>query len=266
MKTKSMFIGGMLLAAIVPAVAQDNSSAQGSNPAGAVDNISFGQLQKGSFNINGSVGYTATGSSTVSNLNAYSSKADSVSVPNGKSSSYTLSINPNYLIADGLAVGVTLGYTNTTTLEDAQASYNDAYYSWNNISSTFQIGIGATKYFEITRNFYFKCGISGYYNTGLISNSFLNNGYTSSPVVQGAPTQFTSGFQITAQPGLEYFPSRRWGINFNFNNLITYTSSTVNSTSYQITNGEISYSKNVTTNTFNIGAGLTPTLGVRYTF
>jgi hypothetical protein len=265
MKTKNAIITGLLFAAILPATAQNSDPQQNGTPA---NDVSFGQwqLSKGSFNIRGSVGYTASGSTTTNILTQYSNGADSTPVPNGKSSSLTFSLNPGYLIADEFEIGIVLNYTTSNTLESEQA-YNNLYYSWNNINNTFEFGIGATKFFAITRNLYFKISATGYYTTGSFSSSSVQNNAIGTPGVYTNPTESTMGYQIVAAAGLEYFPSKRWGINFNFNNIVNYTSSTITNLNYQFNNfNNVAVTQNRTVNSFNVGAGLTPTLAIRYTF
>jgi hypothetical protein len=260
MKIKTAFTFGALL------IIASSAKSQTANTPTPPTYVPFSQLSKGSFNINASIGYTSTGTATTNNLTPFSNAYDSTAVPNGKTSSFSLSINPGYLIANGLQVDVVLDYTGTTTVESAEASGNNQFYSWNNISSTFKVGLGMTKFLVITRNLYFKCAFHGYYNTGSNSNSFLNDAYTLSPVVSPIPAEATTGYNFTIDAGLEYFPAHRWGINFNLNNIFNYASTTADNVTYVLNNNEVELTRNRTTNTFNIGAGLTPTIAIRYVF
>ncbi len=226
---------------------------------------SYAQLTKGSIIVSGSVGYTSTSTSTTSNLTPLTSSADSTQVPETKTTTVSLGISAGYFVTDSWVVGIDVGYSSISkpVLEEAS---NNIYYSWHDLSSTFQVGLFTTKYITLAKNFYLTGSFNAYITIGNHTNYFLNTS-TNPPAVYALPLVSTMGYNFSVAPGLAYFPAIHWGFTFRLNNILSYVSTTVkNDITHFNSSGVVTESQNQTTNTFNIGAGLTPTLGVSYVF
>jgi hypothetical protein len=165
-------------------------------------------IPKGSVVLTGSVGYTSTGTSATINFNSYTNKGDSVPVPNTTAYTTTFVVNAGYFIADNLAIGISLNYSNTVSPANALA-YNNIYYSYNNVSTTWQAGLIATRYFYIGRNFYFTGNLNLSYIATTITDYTLWNVRPTAPQVVNNPVEQATGYNILLTPGLAYFPVRR---------------------------------------------------------
>ena len=223
---------------------------------------SFAQLTKGSIIVSGSVGYTSTSTATTSNLTPLTTSADSTQVPETKTTTVSFGISTGYFLTDSWVGGIDVGYTYISTPKIQESS--NIYYSWHNLTNIFQAGLFTTKYLTLGKNFYLTGSFTAYITLGNHSNDYLNTS-TSPPSVYALPDVSTSGFNLSLAPGLAYFLTNHWGLTFRLNNILSYVSYTVkNAVTYFNSNGVVTESQNQTINTFNIGAGLTPTLGVSY--
>jgi hypothetical protein len=228
---------------------------------------SFAQLSQGSILLGGSVGYTSTINSTTTNLTSLSSPNDEVPVPETTSSIANIGVNAGYFVADGFVLGLNLGYSSSSTPETAEYDY--AYYTFTEKNSSYSMGVFAAKYFTLTDKFYFTGSFNVNYGSGNATNAFFNDYNNSSPTW----TEFTepkTTFILSVAPGLAYFPNNHWGITFKLNNILSFLSLTTKDIpTYEVNNNgvqQVVTTQNMTTSTFGIGAGLTPTLGINYVF
>lgn len=218
--------------------------------------VSVAQVTKGSILTGGAVGYTVQNSAT-----SESSTASGVTltpIPDAKNSRASAALSAGYFIKDGLAIGGNVGYTSNNRLVN-QRGLNETYYSWNNITRAFQIGIFATKYLSITEKFYFTCGVAANFNAGSYSSSYLA---VMNEVIKN-PSSPTMGYEVYVTPGLSYFFSKNWGLSFKLNNILDY-SSTTTKTKMNVNPGVSTITN--TNNQFSIAAGLSPSIGINYVF
>ncbi|HSY77249.1 MAG TPA: hypothetical protein VK890_10355 [Bacteroidia bacterium] len=228
------------------------------------------QTARGEVLASCSIGYTNTATTTsYSQVNSSNSQYNT-NPPDGNSSTLGIGVNAGYFIGDGIVTGLSFSYTNTITLE-TQQNYNTLiYYNWNYTNHSISPGLFATKYFFVVDKFYIYTGITSSYTSGVINNSYLyNNGFSAGPsMVVPFPAEPTTGFNFVFFPGLAYFPWVHWAISFKLNNFLNYASTTVKDIpiTFGSPNSNSIVTENKTTNTFNVGVGLVPTLGVSYVF
>lgn len=226
--------------------------------------IANAQLTKGSIILTGSTGYTSTTNTTTSDLTSLTSSADSTPVPETKSTNVSFGISGAYFLTDSWVGGIDVGYSYISTPKIQESS--NVYYSWHNLTNIFQAGLFTTKYLALGKNFYLTGSFTAYITLGKHSNDYLNTSPNPASVY-ALPAVSTSGFNLSLAPGLTYFLTNHWGLTFRLNNILSFVSYTVkNATTYFNSSGIVIETQNQTINTFNIGAGLTPTLGVSYVF
>ena len=179
--------------------------------------------------------------------------------PDLKTPGYTewnFSPTVGYFLSDGLAVGLSLNldsrFRNTRSSADGSKTENI-------MSSGLGVALFARKYTEIT---------SGLYMHGQASLAYGSFSYTdrtfdgASALKDGAKGSGTN-ISIDITPGLTYFVSPKWGIDFSLNNILSYDMTTTKTESPAA--GLFPASTTETSGGgFSIGAGLTPTLGLFY--
>jgi hypothetical protein len=220
---------------------------------------------KGTISISGSIAYGTTTTVTGINLNQYTTKADSVPIPNNKSTATSISIGGSYFVINNLAVGLSFAYNNTSAPEIGQGSNNE-YYSWNNISNSFSVGVFATKYFFITNKFYFYTIISCNYNAGNTYNSYFVNS-PSSPKINAYPMEPTTGYSLALGTGFIFYPTSHWGFALTLKDIVTYNSSMIKDSPLNSpANASNVVTENKTTNVLSIGVSMVPALSIDYVF
>ncbi|MBX2984725.1 MAG: hypothetical protein KF882_01990 [Bacteroidia bacterium] len=157
-------------------------------------------------------------------------------------------VNPQfgYFIKDNIAVGIMAG---------ANGGYIKTVKSLDGTKEA------------IVNNFGWNAGLFGRYYKALANNFFVygaatfgygSNGYKDMVPELLKPSEIKdngrvdmSNLNVSIFPGFAFFPSPNWGIDFSLNNIISFNSNSVGGTN---------------TNTFDIGAGTTPTIGINYYF
>ena len=232
---------------------------------------SFCQLTQGSIFLRGDIGYASINNSYAYNQSGINSSTYNVPVPNTSQLGIAGTLGEGYFISDNLVAGVYLAYVKNVIPEDA-IGYNNVYYSWNNTNESFAYGLYIIKYFKIIEKFYISGGLAASLNTGGTTNSYLYNyqgtGYPS-PKLYSYPNQPMTGYDIAFAPALDYMPSINWMLGFKLNNIVHYSSETTKNVPVEFNNSNnptASITENHTTNTFNVGAGLVPTLEIIYIF
>jgi outer membrane protein len=203
------------------------------------------QITKGSLMFGGSLGANMTMESTNKTTGS-----DDVKTPGY--TEWNFSPTVGYFVSDGLAVGLSLNVGSNHVY--TQQSTDGSKYE-NVMSSSLGVALFARKYKSITTNVYFHGQAAFGYSSG--SYTAKNTDGPSSFKDGNKYTNTNIGINLT--PGLTYFVSPKWGIDFSLNNIVSYNMFTAKT--------EVAGSSNTTENTggsFNIGAGLTPTLGLFY--
>jgi hypothetical protein len=141
--------------------------------------LTFGQLEKGSEFVSGSAGFSSQGGE----FDNGTSTTDSPTY-----STFNVSPAGGYFVADGLAVGLSLGFSGTKWNDDANDSKSK--------TSSFGLSVFAKKYKSIADKFY----LFGQANVGFGSgkSETENNGTT----VDGPKT---NSIFFGLAPGAEYF-------------------------------------------------------------
>ncbi len=207
------------------------------------------QVSKGSMMFGGSLGANTTMEKTT--------KSTAVGASDVKTPSYTdwnFSPTVGYFVADGLAVGLMLnvGSTYVGTSTNGTAKEN---VSMSNMG----VGLFARKYMEVAEKVYLHGQAGLMYSSGSYTDRVADG---TDKLKDGAKTT-ASGMGLNITPGITYFVSPKWGIDFSLNNIIGYTSSTTK-TENPATGFTAAYTTESTSGSFSIGAGLTPSLGLFY--
>jgi outer membrane protein len=207
------------------------------------------QVSKGSMMFGGSLGANITMESTTKVTGAADVKV-------AGHTDWNFSPTGGYFIADGLAVGLALNvgssFMKTVTTLDGKTNENVSM-------STMGFGLFARKYMEVTDKVY----LHGQAGLGYASGSATDRVTDGADKLKDGAKISSSSMVFDITPGITYFVAPNWGIDFSLNNIIGYSSTT--SKTETPAAGLIAASTTETTGgTFNIGAGLTPSLGLFY--
>lgn len=203
------------------------------------------QVSKGTLMFGGSLGANVTMESTQKVTGAADVKTPGYT-------QWNFSPRIGYFVSDGLAVGLSLNVSSNHVY--TQQSTDGTKYE-NVMSSSLGVALFARKYKAITSNVFFHGQAAFGYSSG--SYTERNTDGTSSFKDGNKFTNTSIGINLS--PGLTYFVSPKWGIDFSLNNIIGYNMTA--------TKTEVANSTNTLETTggnFSIGAGLTPTLGLFY--
>ncbi len=203
------------------------------------------QITKGSLMLGGSFGANITMEST----NKLTGSSDIV---NKGYTEWNLSPTIGYFISNGLAMGLSL---EVNSIKIRTATSGNGRYQKHVMSNNLGVALFARKYKEILKNTYFYTEGSLSYVKGSFTDQQAD-GLTS--FEDGDKVDYSNiGVNIT--PGIAYFISPKLGIDFALNNLLGYNLTT-NKIKYQ----GIDVTNETSFGSFNVGAGLTPTLGLFY--
>lgn len=203
------------------------------------------QITKGSLMLGGSFGANITMEST----NKLTGSSDVVSKGYTE---WNLSPTIGYFISNGFATGLSF---EVNSIKIRTATSGNGRYQKHVISNNLGVALFARKYKEIIKNTYFYSEGSLSYVKGSYTDQQAN-GLTS--FEDGDKVDYSNiGINIT--PGISYFISPKLGIDFALNNLLGY-----NLTTNQIKYQGIDVTNETSFGSFNLGAGLTPTLGLFY--
>ncbi|MFA9213412.1 MAG: hypothetical protein ACEQSR_06145 [Candidatus Methylacidiphilales bacterium] len=205
------------------------------------------QVSKGTLMFGGSLGASVTMESTQKVTGAADVKTPGYT-------NWNFSPTVGYFIGDGLALGLSLNVSSNYVYS---ITTNDGKTTENIMRSGLGVSLFARKYMLITEKVYFH----GQGSLGYTSSSFTTRKTVGSSGLADDDKNTISNIGVNITPGLTYFVSPKWGIDFSLNNILAYNMTT------RKTETEIAGST-VTTETtggnFSIGAGLTPTLGLFY--
>lgn len=179
--------------------------------------------------------------------------------PDLKTPGYTewnFSPTVGYFLSDGLAVGLSL---NVGSMYMLTATSTDGTKKENVMGSTLGVGLFARKYSEITTNLYMHT------QAGLNYGSFSFTDKDNDGLSAFKDGDKVSGtlINIAVSPGLTYFVSPKWGIDFSLNNILSYDMTTTK-TETPATGLLPASTTETSGGGFSIGAGLTPSLGLFY--
>jgi hypothetical protein len=232
---------------------------------------SFCQLAQGSIFLRGDIGYSSINNSYSYNQSGINSSSYNIPVPNTNQIGIVCTLGSGYFISNNLVGGLYLSYLKNVLPQEV-IGYNNIYYTWNNTTESLTYGIYIIKYIKITESFYLSGGLAASLIAGKTTNSFLYNyqgtGY-SSPKIYPFPNQPMTGYEVAFAPALDYMPSSNWMLGFKLNNIIHYSSETTKNfpVAFNYSNNPTAIiTENHTVNTFNVGAGLAPTIEIAYIF
>ena len=213
--------------------------------------LAFAQTSKGSFMVGGDLGfYLMDKGETKTTIGTISTTQKNSAI-----SGFYVRPAIGYFVSDDLAVGVALGIGNDGLyrVESTNGEESETVKM-----STFGAGVFARKYFNATEKLRFFGGASFQFST---------SNYTERRALS-TPTGFEDGnankmnsLMFGISPGLTYFPSAKWGIDFSFNNLLFFGTNN-STTEFKGTTDKI---ENKGTD-FGINLGITPWLGLNYYF
>ncbi len=198
------------------------------------------QISKGSIMLGGSLG---------ANMKM-ESKTTIGSITNTKPGHTDWNFSPTggYFVADGLVVGLGLNLE-SNFLEEVLSA--DSLKKEHIMASGLGINLIVRKYFEIENNIYFHLQGGFGYNT-VSATDRVPDGLSA---LKDGDKITSSAIGINVTPGLTYFVSPKWGIDFSLNNIVSYNSTTT-------TIGDGATKVEITGGGFSVGAGLTPSLGL----
>ena len=200
------------------------------------------QISKGSLMFGGSLG---------ANIAMESKTAvGSVSVTTPGYTEWNFSPTAGYFIADGLVVGLGL---NLDSKYMYQVSTTDKSKTENIMASGLGVNLIVRKYFEIESKVYFHAQAG----LGYSSMNYTDRDKDGASALKDGDKFSGTTIGINITPGLTYFVSPKWGIDFSLNNILAYNSST-------LTQDDGVAKVETTSGGISVGAGLTPTLGLFY--
>jgi len=211
--------------------------------ATCISRSSFAQISKGYLTLGGSLGANITldSKSTIGPLSS--------STPGYIQWNFSPTVG--FCITDEIVVGVGLNIDSKFT---NQVSSLDNSKTENIMAS----GIGA----NLTFRKYNKIRSSIYYHTQVGVGYAIQTGTNRIPLGTNNLTDggefLARSISVTVNPGLTYFVSSKWAIDFSLNNILAYTSRTITFFDY---GPEDIVEKD---GSLSFGYGLTPTLGVFY--
>jgi len=163
------------------------------------------QTEKGKSVINGAIGFSTNKSENTSS---------NVSVIDQKSNSFTFAPSFGYFVANNLAIGLGVGYSqnkNTSNSFDANSS-TLVYYKQIAKQQIFSVNPFLRKYVDIADKFKFFGQINLGIGFGKAENTVTYN--TPSTTLENT-YKFTS-YSGAISPGFAFFPSKKWAIEFSF--------------------------------------------------
>ena len=210
------------------------------------------QISQGSIMIGGNLGFTSTGAGKeTSSVGGVSMSKDRTAI-----SEWNFTPSVGYFLTDALAAGVRLNFASSNVKQVSSADFSKT----ENVNAM-DIGIGVF-------GRYYKSLGSNFYLYGDLGINYMTGSYTDKKEDPNDVTKIIdadkismSGFGVTLTPGVAYFPAENWAVDFNLNNILNYSSTTV--TEEAPNNGG---KVETTDSDFGVGLGLTPTLGVHYFF
>lgn len=205
------------------------------------------QVTKGSLMFGGSLGANVTMESTQKVTGAADTKRPGYT-------EWNFSPTVGYFIGNGLALGLSFNVSSNYVYS---ITTNDGNTTENIMRSDLGVSLFARKYMLITEKVYFH----GQGALGYTSGSFTTRKTVGSSGLADDDKNNFSNIGINITPGLTYFVSPKWGIDFSLNNILAYNMTTTK-TETEFAGSNVTRER--TSGNFSIGAGLIPTLGLFY--
>lgn len=210
----------------------------------------YAQIGSGSLMLGGSLGFNSNGG------------GERVTTPGGGGPATTTELKARtdwnfsptvgYFLTDNIAVGVRLGLGGTNRGQQTTTDGNTT----ENINS-FDLGV------EVFGRYYHSLGSNFYLfvdgGVGFSSSSWTDRDTDGPDKLKDGDKNSLSNIGLNIAPGLAFFPSEKWGIDFTLNRLIGFNMNSWNIEA-QAGGGKLETS----TSSFGIGAGLMPSLGLHY--
>ena len=153
-----------------------------------------------------------------------------------------------YFVAEGLVVSLGLNVDSKSLVE---VSSIDNSKTEQIMGAGLGVNLIVRKYYEVVSNVYFHTQASFGFAT-VSATDRIADGLSA---LKDGDKITSTAIGINATPGLTYFVSPKWGIDFSLNNIVSYNSTTT-------TMGEGASKIESTGGGFSVGAGLTPSLGL----
>lgn len=214
----------------------------------AAGTASYAQIGQGSILLGGSLAFSSTGEQT--NKTVAGGVTTETKTPGF--SNWNFSPRVGYFLSDNLAVGLDLGLGQSHVKTVTNGTAEEKVSSFN-----LDLGLFARYYMNISDNFYFF----GQARVGYRSSSYqdrMPDPANANTLIDG-PEVTSNTFGIGITPGLTYFPSPKWGVDFTLGGIIDFSSTT--SKSEMPNNGGSAESSG---SQFGLGFGLNPGLGLHY--
>lgn len=210
----------------------------------------YAQIGQGSLMLGGGLGFNMNGESTTKTTDP---SAPDVTTPSYSNWNFTPRVG--YFLTDNMALGLDLGLGQTYRGTTTSGSETENYSSFD-----FSVGVFGRYYANLSDNFYFY----GQANVGFFSNSWTERdpGATAGSFQDGDKYSQT-GLNIGVSPGLTFFPSPKWGVDFALQGILGFNSYT-NKVETPAVGGVAVSDTETTGSNFNIGFGLNPSLGLHY--
>lgn len=215
--------------------------------------VANAQTGKGSIMIGGGLNVNLAGK-TVNKVTPPSGNATSTETKGNLN--WNVSPTAGYFISDNIVVGLNL---NVGSSFFGRVASIDGKKEETVNTVNLGAGVFSRYYKEVGNGLYLFGQVSVDYTSGTTQNRTPDILHPSDIIDGNKIKNNIIGVNIT--PGLTYFFSNNWGVDFSLNNIIGYTS--MKSTSQTPNNNG---SSSTSSSQFNIGLGLTPTLGVNYYF
>jgi len=200
------------------------------------------QISKGSLMLGGSLGAKLTTESKTT-------LGSNSSVVRGYTE-WNFTPTGGYFVAEGIVLGLGL---NIDSKSIGEVTNNDNSITEQIMGAGFGINLFIRKYFEVVSNVYFHTQ-AGFGYTSITATDKVPDG---SNLFKDGDKYTSTDIGINITPGLTYFLSPKWGLDFSLNNIVSYNSSTK-------TLGDGASKIETTGGGFSVGAGLTPSLGLFY--
>ncbi|MBV8327617.1 OmpW family outer membrane protein [Chryseobacterium sp.] len=180
----------------------------------ALFGLSNAQMTKGDWVVSGDTGLGFNNTTTTV-------KVGGQSFDGPKTNTFSITPSVGYFVIDKLAVGIELGYVNTTTKYDGNKTTN----------STFSVMPTATYYFTNSTKFVPFLGAGIGYASNKTKVDLKNSGLTGDPLLMQTETT-TDGLAWKVKGGVTYMATQSLGINLGisydqFSNKETYMNTDV---------------------------------------
>jgi hypothetical protein len=214
-----------------------------------ISSLAIAQVGKGTLMLGGNVGFNMAGETTNRTTNPAGVTIETRTIGNN---SWNFSPTVGYFLSDRNVLGLRLNLSSTFVHRRSNGTTQE------NVNAS---GLGSElffrHYYTITDNFFLfmEAGL------GFATSSYTDreDGDEPNQLVDGNYHKSTQ-MMINLGPGLAFFPSEKWGIDFTLNRFVAFRTQNdrVERPNGSVTTQDRSF--------FSLGAGMMPSLGVHYFF